>query len=98
MFYERTDLSSSLQTSTSHEHRTWIFCKGDKVRVESNEDVVIKLQENTVGWNDDLKHVNSHLFYVYVQCSICSRKHVISKRCHHNGLETKQYPDHTSDY
>ena len=66
MFYERADLSSSPQTSTSHEHRTWIFCNGDKVRVESNEDVAIKLQENTVGWNDDLKHVNSHLFYVYV--------------------------------
>ena len=59
MYHESTDISSSTQPSTSQEHLTWIPCEGETVRVELNESVAFKLQEELIGWHDDLKNVNN---------------------------------------
>ncbi|KAI0234483.1 hypothetical protein LSAT2_015246 [Lamellibrachia satsuma] len=60
LFYDRTDPSLASQRDTGSRVRTQIdlgriFCEGEKVRVDSDESVAIQLQEELVGWNDDMK-------------------------------------------
>ncbi|KAI0240475.1 hypothetical protein LSAT2_008784 [Lamellibrachia satsuma] len=60
LFYKRIDppLASQRDTGSRVRPQTdlgWIFCEGNKVRVDSDESVAIRLQGDLVGWNDEMK-------------------------------------------
>ena len=55
--YESTDLPQPSDTTTIPDNLTSVVCEGEKVRVCSEESVAIILQDETVGWNDDLRNV-----------------------------------------
>jgi len=60
---ESTDLPQSPNTTTSPDNLSWIFCEGEKVRVDSDESVAKKLQDESVGWHDDMRHVNNRFLF-----------------------------------
>ena len=77
LFYKRIDPPLASQANTDSRVRTqidlgWVFCEGEKVRVESDVSVAIQLQEELVGWNDEMKQVNVRLFYTWFSAPICS--------------------------
>jgi len=59
--HESTDFPLPSKTTTTSDNLTWIVYEGEKVWVCSDESVAIKLQEETVGWNDDLRNVSKRL-------------------------------------
>ena len=66
--HENTDLTQPPNT-TIPDNLSWIFCEGEKVRVDSDESVAKKLQEESVGaWHDDMTQVNNRLFLHF--CSV----------------------------
>ena len=66
MLHESTNLPQPPNTTTSPDNLSWIFCEGEKVRVDSDESVARKLQDESVGWHDDMRQVNNRFFF---QCS-----------------------------
>ena len=57
--HESTDLPQQPNTTATPDNLSWIFCEGEKVRVDSDESVAKKLQEESVGWQDDMRQVNN---------------------------------------
>ena len=60
--HENTELPQPSNTTTFPENQTWIVCEGEKVRVCSDESVAIVLQDDIVGWHDDMRHVNNTFY------------------------------------
>ena len=56
--HESADLPQP-PNKTTPDHLSWIFCEGEKVRVDSDESVAKKLQDESVGWHDDMRQVNN---------------------------------------
>ena len=66
---------------------TWIVCEGEKVRVCSDETVAIKLQDDVVGWHDDLRNVNK-TFYSPLFTAAPANIRMFSNVHYNNGVGT----------
>ena len=66
--HESTDIPQPPNTTTSPDNLWWIFCEGEKVRVDSDESVAKKLQDESVGWHDNMRHVNNRFLLHF--CSV----------------------------
>ena len=57
--HESTDIPQPSNRPATPDNQNWIFCKGEKVRFESDVSVAKKLQDDVGGWNDDMRNVNN---------------------------------------